>query len=226
MDQLAVTIKMSIPSLAKLSFVGLVYIYAVKLIDSFFHGLFRPAAFAGVVVALSILAGVVQFLFFVEFYRQLVPQGKFPLKIAAWLAICGAAAGLFPKFLAMSLLLQTPILFPLIRHSQPIAAFFPWLSATLLFLFGLTFSIEYHGSKNRNLFFSLVAGAVGWLIMAAAQSLVTVNYATSGRVVWLSDLLVAGPVVFVGLSSLTLVGLSIFFIAFSKVLPSDPFGCP
>jgi len=217
---------MSIPSLAKLSFIGLVYIYAVKLVDSFFHGLFRPAVFAGVVVALSILAGIVKFLFFVEFYRKMVPQGKLPLKFAAWFSICGAAAGLLPKFLAMSLLLQIPILFPLIRHSQPIAAFCPWLSATLLFLFGFTFSIEYQRNGNRNLFFALIAGAIGWLVMAAAQSLVAVNYLATGRVVWLTDLFAAGPVVFVGVSSVSLVGLSIFFLSFSKALPSDAIFSP
>ena len=211
---------MSIPSLAKLSFIGLVYVYAVKMTDSFFHGIFRPAALAGVIVALSILAGIVQFLFFVEFYRKLVPQGKLSLKIAAWFSICGAAAGLLPKFLAMSLLLQIPILFPLIRHSQPISAFCPWLSATLLFLFGFTFSIEYQRNGNRNLFFALTAGAAGWLVIAAAQSLVAVNFLTSGRVVWLTDLFEAGPVVFVAVSSFALLGLSIFFLSFSEALPS------
>jgi hypothetical protein len=102
---------MRITSLAKLSFLGIVDIDTVKRIDTFFHGLFRPAAVAGVVVALSIIAGL-------------------------------------------------------------------------------------------------------------AQPLVAVNYAISDRVVWPADLLEAGPVVFVAVSLFTLVGLSIFFLTFSKALPS------
>ena len=55
---------MNINTLARLALIGLVYIYVSKLIDTLFHGLFRPVAFAGIIVGLNILAGIAQFTFF------------------------------------------------------------------------------------------------------------------------------------------------------------------
>ena len=76
---------MNINTLAKLTFFGLVYVYAVKLIDTLFQGIFRTAALAGSAVGLNILAGLVQLIFFIVLYQQFVPKNKQALKIASWL---------------------------------------------------------------------------------------------------------------------------------------------
>ena len=98
--------KMNISLLAKLTFVGLGYIYTTKLIDTLYHGIFRPASLAGVVVGLNILAWLFQLLFFFALYRQFVPKDKPALRTGACLAITGSVVGLLPKLLAMALLFQ------------------------------------------------------------------------------------------------------------------------
>ena len=52
--------------------------------------------------------------------------------------------------------------------------------------------------------------------MTAAQSLVIVNYLTAGRLVWVANLFAAGPHVFVTVSSLNFVSLSLFYLAFVR----------
>jgi energy-converting hydrogenase Eha subunit G len=49
---------MNINTHAKFALIGLVYIYTSQLIDAFFHDIFRPAAFAGIIVGLITLAGI------------------------------------------------------------------------------------------------------------------------------------------------------------------------
>jgi len=63
---------MNINTLAKLTLFGLAYIYTAKLIDTLFHGIFRPAALAAPVVGLNILAGLVQLIFFITLYPQAI----------------------------------------------------------------------------------------------------------------------------------------------------------
>jgi hypothetical protein len=62
-------IKMRISTLAKFALIGLVFIYTSKLIDTLFDGIFRPAIFAQIIVGLTILAGIAQFVFFIALYK-------------------------------------------------------------------------------------------------------------------------------------------------------------
>lgn len=48
--------------------------------------------------------------------------------------------------------------------------------------------------------------------MAVAQSLVIINYMAAGRLLLVPDLFAAGLIVFVTFSSLTLLGLSVFYL--------------
>ena len=207
---------MNINALAKLTLFGLAYIYTAKLMDTFYHGIFRPVAVAGTVVGLNLLAGLVQLLFFIVLYRQFVPKDKQALRIAAWLAIIGSALGLLPKLLAMGLLFQPEPLFFFIRHGTQISALCPWLTAVLLLAFSLSFFFNYGFRRDKPLKYAFVAGAAGWFIMAAAQSMVVINYLTAGRLVWFADLFAAGPIVFVTTSSITFLGLSIFYLTFAR----------
>jgi hypothetical protein len=208
--------RMNINILARLAFYGLAYIYTAKLIDTLFHGIFRPAAVAGTIVGLNILAGVVQLLFFIVLDRQIVPHDKPVLRIAAWLAIIGSGLSLLPKLLAMAFLFQPQSLFLFIRHGTQISAFCLWLAPVLLFAFSLTFFF-YSGFRcDKPLKPAFAAGATGWFIMAAAQSLVVINYLHAGQLVWLADFFAAGPIVFVTASSLTFLGLSFFYLSFAR----------
>ncbi len=208
---------MNINTLAKLTFIGLAYIYTAKLIDTLYHGIFRLSAVAGIVVGLNILAGLVQLLFFIALYRQFVPKDKQALRIAAWFAIIGSVSGILPKLLAMCLLFQqqSPFFF-FMRFGMQIKAFCPWLAAVLLLAFSLFFFIDYRFRKNRTLKYAFSAGVIGWFIMASVQSLVIINYLAAGRLIWLADLFAAGPIVFVTASSLTFLSLSIFYLNFAR----------
>jgi hypothetical protein len=207
---------MNIKSLAKLTWVGLAYVYTIRLTDTFYHGLFRPAAAAATVVGLNILAGLIQLLFFIFLYRQFVPKDRSALRIAAWLAIIGSAVGLLPKLLAMAVVFQPQSLFCFVRHGPQISAFCPWLTSALLLAFSLAFFFnDGFGGKNP-LKRAFAAGAAGWFVMAAAQSLVIINYLTLGRLVWLADLFAAGPTVFATSSTLTFLGLSVFYLTFAR----------
>jgi len=53
-------------------------------------------------------------------------------------------------------------------------------------------------------------------MMAVAQSLVIINYLIADWLVWMADLFAAGPIVFVAVSSLTFLGLSVFFLTFAR----------
>jgi hypothetical protein len=59
--------KMKINTLAKLTLIGLVYIYTVKLIDTLYHGIFKPVPVTGAIVGLNILSGFVQLIFYKAF---------------------------------------------------------------------------------------------------------------------------------------------------------------
>jgi hypothetical protein len=204
-------------TLAKLTLLGLVYVYRVKLIDTLYHGIFSPSAVAMVVIGLNILAGLIQLSFFVEPYRQFVPKDKQALMVAAWLTIIGSAVAMLPKFLAMVLLLQKPFLFILLRYGNQIRVLCPWLSATLRCVFCMIFLLTYRFKKNRSLKYAFGFGAIGWLIMASAQFVVLLNYLTAGEWNGLANLFTAGPLVFVTASSLTLLSLSFFYYKFAVI---------
>ena len=204
-------------TLAKLTLLGLVYVCTVKLIDTLYHGIFSPSAVAMVVIGLNILAGLIQLSFFVELYRQFVPKDKQALMVAALLAIIGSAVAMLPKFLAMALLLQKPVLFILMRYGNQIRVLCTWLSARLLSVFCMIFLSTYRFNKNSSLKYAFGFGAIGWLIMASAQFVVVLNYLTAGGWNGLANLFTAGPLVFVTASSLTLLSLSLFYYKFAVI---------
>jgi hypothetical protein len=205
---------MNISTLAKLTLLGLVYIYTIKLIDTLFHGIFEHVSLAVTVVVLTILAGLAQLLFFIAFHRQFVPADKMSLKTAAYLAIIGSTLGLLPKLLLLLVLFQQQQFSFLIRHAAPINALSPWLAAVCLLVFSLIFCFN---SRFRHTRFGFAAGVLGWFVIASAQSLVVINYLTSGSLVWLNGIVSAGPIVFVTASTVTLVCLCIFFMAFVRL---------
>ncbi|MBW1693848.1 MAG: hypothetical protein JRJ41_06775 [Deltaproteobacteria bacterium] len=125
-------------------------------------------------------------------------------------AIFGSAVSLLPKLLAMAFLFQPQSLFFFIRHGTQIGAFYPWLAAVLLLIFSLIFFFDSGFRRDKSLKRAFAAGAAGWFVMASAQSLVIFNYLTDGRLVWLADLFVVGPIVFMISSSVTLLGLNVF----------------
>ena len=208
---------LKISTLAKLALIGLVYVYTVKLIDTLYHGIFSPSAVAVTVVALNILAGLIQITFFVELYRQFVPKDNQVLIGAAWLSIIGSTIAMPPKFLAMALLVQKQFLFNFLRSGNQIRVICPSLSATLLCVFCIIFLIKYRFNKNRSLKYAFAFGAFGWLIMTSAQFLVLVNYFTAGRWNGLANLFTAGPHLFVTASSLTLLSLCFFYYKFAVI---------
>jgi len=85
---------MKLNTLAKLSLIGLFYIYIIKLIDTLHHGIFGPVVFIGIIVGFNILAGIAQFLFFIALYKCFLSVDGRKLQNAGILAIIGSAIGL------------------------------------------------------------------------------------------------------------------------------------
>ena len=153
---------MKISTLAKLSLVGLIFIYSSKLADTLNHGIFRPKAFAGAIVGTNILSGLAQLLFFIALYRHFSPLIQNKMMKAITLAIIGSAIALLPKFLAMALLFQNQSLLFFLRPGNLIGAFCPWLSAFLLFSFCSIALCESDIRQNIGLKKAFTAGFLGW----------------------------------------------------------------
>jgi hypothetical protein len=207
---------MKISTLARLALIGLVYVYASKLIDTFYHGLFRPVAFAGIIVGLNILAGIAQLAFFIVLYNYVIARSRKKWQIAAILAIIGSAVGLLPKFLALAVLLQHPSLFWFIQHGNQIGVFSPWLSAFLLMLFTTIFLTDFEIRCNIILKKAFTAGFTGWLVMFVSLSFVLTNYFHINQLVHVFDFTGYGLVIFVTTSTTTFICLIIFYYSFIK----------
>lgn len=173
---------LSLSSSARLAFIGLSYVYIVKLIDTLWHGIFANPGVAFVVVSLNILAGIAQFLFFYKLRYSTSNSGIFA-HIAGWLGIIGALLNILPKVLALSALLQFYFSFRLIKNSQLIAVLSPWLGAVMLFCCCLIFfllTVKVWSKKNR--FFLL--GTVGYMIITVIFSMLALNSFSGVQVDW------------------------------------------
>jgi hypothetical protein len=115
----------------------------------------------------------------------------------------------------MAVLFQPEPFFFFVGHRAQIAAFCPWVTALLLLAFSLVFFFDHGFSHEKPLKLAFGAGAAGWFIMAATQSLAIINYFTAGRLIWVADLFAAGPIVFAVVSSISFLGMSVFFLIFA-----------
>lgn len=206
---------MKLNTLAKLTLLGLGYVYTIKLAGTFYQGLFKTFYLALPVVGLNILAGLAQCLFFVALQRQFVPKENPVLRVAVSFAIIGSAMALLPKIITAVQLLYPHTAF--LSLVTPLNAMGPWLAAVFLLIFSVLFLRNDRFRQNKPLRRAFAGGAAGWFIMASAQSLVVIHYLTGGRLVWFANLFAAGPAVFVVLSTLTLLGLCYFYQVFARL---------
>ena len=207
---------MKLHALARLTLLGLIYVYTIRMVGTFSPGAFESIPVVGVIVGFNMLAGIVQVFFFVSLLKKKLLTEKPALRNAAWFAVIGSSIAMLPKFIAGAMLFQAPTLLYVVLYSGSISAWCPWLSSLLLFIFSLIcylyFDPVYYQPHRRSFLF----GAVGWLVMTIAQSMVLVNYMASGRLVWLADLFKAGPILFIIASFISLVCLSLFYLDFAR----------
>lgn len=208
---------MTVNFLARLTLIGLAYIYLTRLIDTLFHGIFQHLAVATIIVFLNIIAGIAQLAFFIVIYQRHVPKNEPALKFGSILAITGSAIGILPKFFAMAALYQPPPLIFFIQHGAQVGAFYPWLMAVLLFTFCLLFLSNNGVKEKRSLKRAFIAGTIGWGVMGMVQSLVVINYMVDGSLGWVSGFFNYGPIVFVTFPTLTFICLSIFFLSVATI---------
>jgi hypothetical protein len=209
---------MNLQTMAKLALAGLVYIYAVKLLDTFYHGVFQAQALALFVVGLNIVAGVAQLLFFITFRLNLV-SADIPIGTnVASLAIVGSSIALLPKLLALARLLPIPAQALLLAHGTQISVFCPWLAAMLMAVFSLAFYYGRYLKPKSHFRQAFAIGATGWLIMAASLSLIVANYFSSGGFKWMAHLFEYAPLLFVTTSLLTFFGVGYFYLIFARYL--------
>lgn len=173
---------LSLSSCARFAFIGLSYVYIVKVIDTLWHGVFANPAVAFTVVSLNIFAGIAQLLFFCKL-QSLSLNNSILAYIAGWTGIIGAFINIFPKVLALSVLLQFYFSFKLIKKSQVIALFSPWVGAVMLFCCCLIFSllsVKMWRQKTR----SFVFGAVGYMILAVPLSMLVLKFFLGVQANW------------------------------------------
>ena len=202
--------------LAMFALIGVVYIFASKLTSTLFQGFYGPAAFAGVVIGLNILAGAAQLLFFIELYRVFVSRNKSGLRNAGIWAVAGSAIALAPKLTALGIYFGLESLYFLIKNNGSIGIFFPWLSSFLLFSACLTVLIDSDIRQNADAKKAFAAGAIGWFLLFAVQTLVFVYYLSGEKLAWLDALLRSGRILFVGTSTAAILCLVLFYRAFIR----------
>lgn len=165
---------LTLSSSAKLAFIGLGYIYLVKLIDTLWHGIFAPPTISFVVVCLNILAGIAQLLFFYKLKSSTSTSGIFS-NIAGWAGIIGALITIIPKILALSILLQFYFSFNSINKSPLIQMISLTLGAVLLFCCCLIFSfLTAKIWSNKSRYFLI--GSIGYMILTVTYSKLVLNY--------------------------------------------------
>ncbi|MEJ2133952.1 MAG: hypothetical protein P8X86_01755 [Desulfofustis sp.] len=77
---------------AQLAFVGVTYVYAIKLSDALLTSIMYTPLSIAIVVGLNILAGVAQLVFFLLLRKDVKPAANTVHLIASWCGICGSVA--------------------------------------------------------------------------------------------------------------------------------------
>ncbi|WP_136807525.1 hypothetical protein [Desulfosediminicola flagellatus] len=173
---------LTLSSSARLAFIGLGYIYLVKLIDTLWHGIFGNPTISFVVICLNILSGIAQFLFFYKLKSSTSNSGMYS-NIAGWAGIIGALITIIPKILALSMLLQFYFSFNLTNNSQLIHVFSLWLGAVMLFCCCLIFSlltVKIWSNKNRY----FLIGTIGYMILTVTFSKLVLNFFSGFQINW------------------------------------------
>jgi len=203
---------LTLSSSARLAFIGLGYIYIVKFIDTFWHGIFVNPTISFVVVCLNILAGIAQFLFFYKL-KSLTSNSGTLAHIAGWTGVIGALINILPKVLALSVLFQFYFSFKLIKNSQLIAVLSPWLGSLMLFCCCLIFylvAVKVWNSKSR--FF--LSGAIGHMILNMTFSMLVMNFLSGSQVNWQQGEIDTSFTYFIISASLSFLCIAYLYIGF------------
>ncbi len=207
---------MELYKLARLALLGLGYVFAVKLADTLFHGLFRSPALAVLVVLLSLLAGLFQLWFFITLHGVLTRGQNLVHRLAASLAVFACALALLPKLLALARLLPIPARYFLQANGPQISSSAPWLAALLLFIFALVYWLNPPAICGPRMQRAFGAGVFGWFMMAAPLSLVMINYLMGGGYRFMAGLFAYAPLIFVLSSLLSFAGIAFFYLGFTR----------
>lgn len=173
---------LSLSSCARFAFIGLIYVYSAKFIDTVWHGIFANPAISFIIVSLNIIAGISQFLFFYKL-QSLSPNNGVAARIAGWTGVLGSLVNIIPKLLAFSVLLQFYFSLKTIKSSQVIAVLSPWAGSVMLFcccIINFLISLKLWINKTRFFLF----GAVGYMTLAATFSILVFNFFSGAQVNW------------------------------------------
>lgn len=210
-------ITISLAGAARLALVAITYIYTVKMIDTLWHGIFCLPLSAAVVVCLNILAGCAQVYFFILLSAIRTVRSKSTLTFGSWFGIIGSTFLLLPKFLAAALLLQYPLLFPLMKRGSEIGLFGPWLGSLFLFLCCCMFaSVRMPAGHPWGKPF--LSAATGYLIVIAIYSNLIRKYFSGIRVIWAEGEIGISTSLFVVSSTIVylLIAYLFYWFGFSK----------
>ena len=173
---------LTLSSSARLALIGLSYIYIVKLIDTLWHGIRANPVISFVVVCLTIIAGIAQFLFFCKLKTSTSNSGILADN-AGWIGVVGSLINILPKILALLVLLQFYFSLSLSKNTHLIAVLSPWLASVMLFVSCLLFCLftaKIGKSKTRFFLF----GFIGYLVIAATLSTLVLSYFSGAQVNW------------------------------------------
>jgi len=205
---------MNLPHAAGAALAGLTYIFVVKTIDTLWHGIFAPPLLTTVVVALNILAGLAQLIFYIQLFRQMTSPDGPALRFGAWLGILGSILSLLPKLLALAVLHQKPIFFFYLRQGAHLAAFGPWLAAVLLFICCAIFFFNIGPGREPDLRRAFGAGATGYGVMALVLSVVLVNHLSGVRIAWSAGQTGLSQLIFLSTALFTYLAVAYFYTRF------------
>jgi len=200
---------------AKLAFIGLSYIYIVKLIDTFWHGIFANPAVAFLIVGLNFSAGIAQFIFFYRLKYSTSGNGVL-FAIAGWSGVAGSLINILPKLLALSALLQFYFSFNLIKNSSLIAVISPWVGSFLLLgccsVF-LLLSIKNRDTKTR----AFLVGAIGYLVLTVIFSMPVQNFLSGSQVKWYEGEIGMSSTYFIVSASFSFLCIAYFYASFFRI---------
>ncbi len=159
---------------AQLAFVGVTYVYVMKISDPLLTSIMYTPLVIAIVVGLNILAGVAQLVFFLLLRKDVKSAANTVHLIASWCGICGAVAALVPKLLSVAVLVQHPFFFTVIKLQHEIGLGGPLAGALLLFLCCALFFMSMGAGDPR--LTSFFFGLLGYSIMITVYSFVIWNY--------------------------------------------------
>jgi len=189
------------------------YIFITRTLNTFIPDLFSNLRVAQINSALSLLAALGVFFFFVYFLREYVPDKSNVLKNGASAGIAGASLLVLLHIKELFLLFSRYPSFGLLK-SDYCNVLSPLIVASLILVFFVMFYKDIIRKNQHRLKNALLLAIVGSAVGVIAQVLVVLNYIVSGTYTTLNILFSVMPFLFLPMVLITYATGIYFFSVF------------